>query len=53
VETLGAAHAELGQFDLAIKYQTQALQDPSFDKMYGPAGRQRLELYKQKKPFRQ
>jgi tetratricopeptide (TPR) repeat protein len=49
--TLAAAYAEAGQFDEAVKYQTQALADPDYDQAYGKEARQRLELYKQKKPY--
>ncbi len=52
LNTLAAAYAEAGQFDEAVRYQTQAIEEPR-----GPAAsdgyRERLELYKQKKPFRE
>jgi hypothetical protein len=53
LNTLAAVCAEAGQFEEAVRYQTKALEDPAYR---GPAGdvfRQRLELYKRKKPFRQ
>jgi len=52
LDTLAAANAEAGQFDEAIRYQTRALGDPTFDAQEGPGAKQRLELYRQKKPFR-
>jgi hypothetical protein len=53
LDILAAAYAEAGLFDEAERHQTRALEDTYYQ---GPAGdemRQRLELYKQKKPFRQ
>jgi tetratricopeptide (TPR) repeat protein len=52
VDTLAAAYAELGDFDRAAKYQTQAI---NMSGTYGPARRkmqERLELYRQHKPYR-
>jgi tetratricopeptide (TPR) repeat protein len=49
--TLAAAHAEVGDFDAAVKWQARAnaldsrAEDPSLGKI-------RLELYRQKKPYR-
>jgi len=51
--TLAAAYAEVGQFDEALRYQTKALEDPDCRGVDGDEFRQRLELYKQKKSFRQ
>lgn len=51
VDTLAAAYAEDGQFDLAVKWQTKALELPDF--MDSESGRQRLELYQMKKPYRE
>ncbi len=52
LNALAAAHAETGQFDAAVRYQTKALEDPAYR---GPAGddfRVRLLLYKYDKPYR-
>jgi tetratricopeptide (TPR) repeat protein len=53
LDTLAAALAEVGRFDEAVKCQTEALADPAFQRFYGEEGRQRLELYKNNKPFRE
>ena len=52
LDTLAAAYAETGKFDDAVKAQELAHKDKSYDLAYGDEGRARLELYKQKKPFR-
>ena len=52
IDTLAAACAEVGDFDQATKYERQSLNDPSL----APKGRkergERLQLYKQRKPYR-
>jgi tetratricopeptide (TPR) repeat protein len=53
LSTLAAAYAETGQFDEAERYQMKALEDPTYRGKTGDAFRQRLQLYKQKKPYRQ
>jgi tetratricopeptide (TPR) repeat protein len=52
LDTLAAAHAELGQFEKAVEAQQKAIDDPEFmrDDPEGP--RKRLKLYRDKKPFR-
>jgi tetratricopeptide (TPR) repeat protein len=52
IDTLAAAYAEAGDFDRAVEFQSKALALPAFDKEYGKRGRMRLELYTQKKPYR-
>ena len=52
LDTLAAAYAEAGEFDQAVETQRKALDDPEFMKKEGDAARKRLELYRQKKPFR-
>jgi tetratricopeptide (TPR) repeat protein len=52
IETLAAAYAETGDFDGAVKYQTQAMKMKS---EYGPIDkktRERLALYRDHKPWR-
>ena len=52
VDTLAAAHAEAGDFDAAVKWETKALAlyAPSKDREGGQA---RLKLYQAKKPYRE
>jgi tetratricopeptide (TPR) repeat protein len=52
VDTLAAAYAEAGQFEEAVRYQTRALEDQALKDELRTAARERLELYLQKKPFR-
>jgi tetratricopeptide (TPR) repeat protein len=52
IETLAAAYAETGDFDKAVKFQTQAINMKS---EYGPVRkdvRERLALYREHKPWR-
>jgi serine/threonine protein kinase/predicted Zn-dependent protease len=53
LDTLAAAYAAAGHFEEAVRYQTRAVDDPAFRDDLRPAARQRLELYRQKKPFRE
>ncbi len=52
IDTLAAAYAEVGEFDKAVKYQTQVLDDADLVQREGAELKDRLELYKQKKPYR-
>jgi tetratricopeptide (TPR) repeat protein len=52
LDTLAAAYAEAGQFDEAVRYQTRALGEQALKGELRKAAEQRLELYWQKKPFR-
>jgi serine/threonine-protein kinase len=52
LDTLAAAYAEAGQFEEAVRYQTRALDNPVLRSDLRTAAVQRLELYRQKKPFR-
>ena len=52
LETLAAAYAETGDFDQAAKYETQAIEEtPSRHPMFSEM-KERLELYKNRKAFR-
>jgi tetratricopeptide (TPR) repeat protein len=53
VDTLAAAYAETGDFDDAIKYETQALNLKGINATTRKAMQERLELYRQHKPYRQ
>jgi tetratricopeptide (TPR) repeat protein len=48
--TLAAAHAELGEFDKAVEWQTKAI--VAAPKALKEQYRQRLKLYQDKKPYR-
>ena len=50
--TLGAASAEAGQFDEALKWERMAMKDFGYVLANGEEARQRLRLYAQKKPYR-
>ncbi len=54
LDTLAAAHAEVGQFDEAVKLLEKAFTDPSFlaEKEKADEARLRLQGYREKKPFR-
>ena len=50
-DAMAAAHAELGNFKEAVRWQTEALQDPLYRD--DEAFRRRLELYRAKMPYRE
>jgi tetratricopeptide (TPR) repeat protein len=52
LDTLAAAHAEAGDFAAAVKTQEKALEDKGYVRKYGEDGQKRLQLYKDKKPYR-
>ena len=51
--TLGAAWAENGNFDEAIRWQQRALESPQYQKEEGEQARQRVKLFENRKPFRE
>jgi hypothetical protein len=51
LETLAAAAAESGDFDAAVGWQSMALESLTDDELK-PQFRDRLELYRQKRPYR-
>ncbi len=51
--TLAAAFAETGRFDLAVKWQTRALEAPQYEREEGPSARLRLQLFESRKPYRE
>jgi TonB family protein len=51
-DTLAAACAEAGDFDQAVKYEKQALDDSSLDQKERAEREKRLALFQQRKPFR-
>ncbi|CAN5564969.1 hypothetical protein BH10PLA2_BH10PLA2_36320 [soil metagenome] len=53
LDTLAAAYAEDGQFDLAVQTEKKALADAEFAKTSGEESKARLKLYEQKKPYRE
>jgi tetratricopeptide (TPR) repeat protein len=53
IDTLAAAYAETGDFDQAVKYQSQALKIAPPENELVQGAKQRLELYKQHKPYRE
>jgi len=53
LDTLAAAYAEDSNFAEAVKWENKALTFAEFAKKFGEEARQRVQLYSQKKPYRQ
>jgi tetratricopeptide (TPR) repeat protein len=53
LDTLAAAYAEAGDFDQAIKWQQRAIELNASDADFVKGGKERLELYRQHKPYRE
>lgn len=52
MDTLAAAYAEAGNFDEAIKWENNALKFPVFAMRFGKRAQKRLQLYRERKPYR-
>lgn len=52
IDTLAAAYGELGEFEMAVKYEKQALQDPSVVGKTRENDQNRLSLYVNHQPYR-
>ena len=52
LDTLAAAHAEVGDFAAAVRAQERALEDAGYVRKHGEDAQKRLRLYKDKKPYR-
>ncbi|QVL30990.1 tetratricopeptide repeat protein [Telmatocola sphagniphila] len=52
VDTLAAAFAEVGKFEEAVKWQEKAIRNPFASDTEISEAKERLELYKMKKPYR-
>jgi tetratricopeptide (TPR) repeat protein len=50
--TLAAAFAEVGRFDLAVRWQRQALESPAYAQDEGARARQRLQSFEDRQPYR-
>lgn len=53
LETIGVAYAETGNYVEAIRWQQKALEHTQYEKEEGVKAREKLELYRQKKPYRE
>jgi hypothetical protein len=53
LETLAAACAESGDFDSAVKWEQKAIDLSQDDGAFVKRAKERLALYREKKPYRQ
>jgi tetratricopeptide (TPR) repeat protein len=53
IDTLSCAYAEVGDFEQAIRWQKQALEDPSYRQEEGGNAQAKLALFSKKQPFRE
>jgi hypothetical protein len=53
LDTLAAAYAETGDFENAVKFQSQAIEPSTASADQQGGMRKRLELYRKKKPYRE
>lgn len=51
MDTLAAAYAEAGDFDNAVKWQVKAIELKADDKSFVEISRERVALYRQRKPY--
>jgi tetratricopeptide (TPR) repeat protein len=53
IDTLAAAYAELGNFEEAVRWQNKAVGMLNANREPGKAARERLALYREKRPYRE
>jgi hypothetical protein len=53
LDVLAAAYAEAGHFWEAIRWQKQALDNPTFASEHGDDARRRLDRYRENQPYRE
>lgn len=53
IDTLSVAYAEVGDFEQAIRWQKEALEDPAYKATERKTAKEKLDLYDQKQPYRE